>query len=66
MAESQRYLLFIWRPTGYELTEREGELPAPGAEVDFGDDGKTRFFVSKVGPSPLPGDARPCAYLQEV
>jgi hypothetical protein len=61
-----RYLLFIWKPSGYELAEREGEPPAPGTQVEAGDDGKARFFVSKIGPSPLPGDDRPCAYLQEV
>jgi hypothetical protein len=65
VADGQRYLLFIWKPSGYELTEREGELPAPGAQVDL-DEGGARFFVSKIGPSPLPGDDRPCAYLQEV
>jgi hypothetical protein len=66
VAEGERYLLFIWKPSGYELAEREGELPTPGAEVELGDDGGVRFFVSKLGPSPLPGDDRPCAYLQEV
>ena len=66
MAEGERYLLFVWKPSGYELAEREGELPTPGAEVELGDDGGARFFVSKLGPSPLPGDDRPCAYLQEV
>jgi hypothetical protein len=66
VAEAQRYLLFIWKPTGYELAEREGDVPAPGTEVELGDDGGGRFFVSKIGPSPLPGDDRPCAYLQEV
>lgn len=66
MAEAGRYLLFVWKPSGYELTEREGDVPAPGAEVELGDDGGARFFVSKIGPSPLPGDDRPCAYLQEV
>jgi hypothetical protein len=60
-----RYLLFVSTPTGYELAEREGELPAPGARVELGDDGNARFFVSKIGPSPLPGDDRPCASLQE-
>ena len=63
MAEAGRYLLFVWKPSGYELTEREGDVPAPGAEVELGDDGGARFFVSKIGPSPLPGDSRPCAYL---
>ena len=59
-----RYLLFVWKPTGYELREAEGELPAVGAEVEQ-DDGR-RLRVSKVGVSPLPGDDRPCAYLQSA
>ena len=54
-------MVFVWTPNGYELREREGELPAVGDEVD--EDG-ARLRVSKVGPSPLPGDSRPCAYLQ--
>ena len=55
------YLLFVWTPRGYELREREGEPPAVGAALE--EDGR-RLHVSKVGPSPLPGDPRPCAYLQ--
>ncbi len=62
MAEGS-YLLFISKPTGYELAERVGDPPAPGAEVTL-DDGAARFFVSKIASSPLPGDARACAYLQ--
>jgi hypothetical protein len=58
------HLLFISRPTGYELAEREGEPPAPGSDVEL-EDGGGRFVVSKVAPSPLPQDDRPCAYLQE-
>lgn len=63
MAKDGRYLLFVWKPSGYELAERQGEPPAPGTEVE---DGETRFFVAKVGTSPLPGDERPCAYLHAV
>jgi hypothetical protein len=54
------YVLFVWKPSGYELREREGEPPAVGAEVEH--DGQ-RLRVTKVGPSPLPGDRRLCAYL---
>jgi len=57
------YLLFIWKPTGYELREGEGDPPAVGTEVDAGN-GKLR--VTKIAPSPLPNDDRPCAYLQSV
>jgi hypothetical protein len=62
MAENG-YLLFISKPTGYELREREGELPAVGEEVEEGED---RLRVSKLAPSPLPGDQRRCAYLQPL
>ncbi|MGH3066459.1 MAG: hypothetical protein ACRDOF_09190 [Gaiellaceae bacterium] len=54
------FLFFVWAPTGYTLVERTGEPPQPGAEVE---DGDSRYLVSKVAPSPLPGDTRPCAYL---
>jgi hypothetical protein len=36
-------------------------VPAVGAEVE--QDGQ-KLRVTKVAPSPLPGDSRPCAYLQ--
>lgn len=58
-----KHLLFIWKPTGYELREGDGDPPAVGSEMD-GDDGKLR--VTKIAPSPLPNDDRPCAYLQSV
>jgi hypothetical protein len=56
----QRYLLFVWQPTGYRLFERDGELPEIGAEVEI--DGRSER-VTKIGASPLPGDSRPCVYL---
>ena len=59
------HVLFVSRPTGYELVEREGEPPAPGTVVDVGENG-ARFEVGKVAASPLPQDDRPCAYLQLV
>jgi hypothetical protein len=57
------HLLFVWKPSGYELHEREGEPPAVGATID---DGSAPMTVVKVAPSPLPGDERRCAYLQPV
>jgi len=54
------HLLFVWSTTGYELRERDGDVPAVGAEVT--EDGKT-LHVTKVAPSPLPGDKRRCAFL---
>ncbi|MEP6978519.1 MAG: hypothetical protein ABI948_10750 [Thermoleophilia bacterium] len=54
------YLLFVWTPNGYELREQQGELPEPGAEIEVGEQ---RLRVTKIAPSPLPGDSRLCAYL---
>lgn len=54
------HLLFVWKTSGYELVERDGEPPAVGSEVDL--DGRL-LRVTKLGPSPLPGDRRACAYL---
>ena len=63
MAEG-KYLLFISKPTGYELLEREGEPPAVGSEVELDEGAGAKFVVSKIAPSPLPQDDRQCAYLQ--
>jgi hypothetical protein len=57
--DSAGHLLFVWSPAGWTLQERPGEAPAVGATVE---DGETLLQVSKVGPSPLPGDRRLCAY----
>jgi len=57
------HLRFVWTATGYELREREGDAPVVGAEVE---EDETRLRVSKVAPSPLPGDTRRCAYLQPI
>ena len=54
------HLLFVWKPSGYELREGEGDVPAVGAEVEH--DGQT-LHVTKIAASPLPGDRRQCAYL---
>lgn len=56
------YLVFIWKPSGYELREETGTPPEVGAELDIDGGGKLR--VTKIAPSPLPNDARPCAYVQ--
>ncbi len=54
------YLLFVPSPQGYRLEEREGQAPARDERVEVGG---AAFVVSRVGASPLPLDARPCAYL---
>ncbi|HEY4347212.1 MAG TPA: hypothetical protein VGM80_06440 [Gaiellaceae bacterium] len=53
------YLLFAWSPSGYTLHERDGDPPAVGTELE---DSGNELVVMKVGASPLPGDARPCAF----
>jgi hypothetical protein len=58
MAEG--HLLFVWKTSGYELREQDGDVPAVGAEIE--QDGRT-LVVTKVALSPLPGDSRLCAYL---
>ena len=57
------YLLFVWKPSGYELHEREGDPPSVGEQVEADE---TLMTVTKIAPSPLPGDRRRCAYLQPV
>jgi hypothetical protein len=57
------YLLFVGKPSGYELRERDGDPPAVGDEVQ---EDETRMTVTKVAPSPLPDDDRRCAYAQPV
>ncbi len=57
----ERYLLYIWAPSGYALEEREGDPPEVGSRLTVGD---SELLVSKVASSPLPNDPRPCAYLQ--
>jgi len=58
-----KHLLFVSKTSGYELREADGDAPALGALVTVDD---VEELVIKVGPSPLPNDPRPCAYLQAV
>jgi hypothetical protein len=58
---ADKHLLFVTKPTGYELVEREGDAPTAGEAVEVED---VSYTVTKVGPSPLPQDDRSCAYLQ--
>lgn len=55
------HLLYLWSPQGYALVERDGEPPAVGTRIE---ENERAFRVSKVAPSPLPGDRRRCAYAQ--
>jgi hypothetical protein len=59
----EHYLLFVPTPEGYQLLEREGGMPAILDEVSMPGE-ENVFCVIKVSRSPLPGDERPCAYLE--
>ena len=58
------HLLFIVGANGYEILEREGTPPEPGERVELEDGGVQ--LVARIARSPLPGDRRPCAYLEPV
>ena len=51
--------MFAWSPNGWSLHEHPGDVPEVGAELE---ENGLALVVTKVGPSPLPGDRRPCAY----
>ena len=59
MVDGAGHVLFLWSPNGYTLQEAAGDPPSVGPELEV--DGRT-LVVTKIGPSPLPGDPRPCAY----
>ena len=49
----------------YELVERDGAPPEPDAILELTETGE-RVLVGWIGKSPLPNDARPCAFAQQV
>jgi len=54
------HLRLVPEPTGYALSESHGPPPEAGERVEVN---RRRFCVARVGRSPLPDDARPCAFL---
>jgi hypothetical protein len=56
------YVLFVPAPSGYQLVERTGSVPASGDVLEL-DDVEGGYAVLRVIRSPLPGDTRFCAYL---
>jgi hypothetical protein len=55
------WVAFIPSPDGYRLLVRGGPPPARGAVLELDGDG---FAVLRLGPSPLPGDGRRCAFVE--
>jgi len=58
------HLLFIGTSNGYEIIVRPGSAPQPLDVISLGDDAP--FRVTKVTQSPLPNDARRCAYVERA
>ncbi len=56
-------LYFVPKAEGYDLVERDGELPAVGEALEFGEQ---QYVVTKIGRSPLPFDRRSCVFLTSV
>ena len=55
------WVAFVGSPAGYRLLERDGAPPARGDAIVLED---ARFRVLRLGPSPLPGDTRRCAFVE--
>lgn len=64
-APERTHVLFVPSASGYTLVEREGVAPAIGAFVELTEP-RGRYVVRRLGPSPLPGPKRRCAYLERV
>lgn len=54
-------VLFVGGPAGYRLVDFVGSVPAAGERLVL--DGRSQR-VLRLGPSPLPGDTRRCAFLE--
>ena len=55
------HVVFVWSPDGYRLLQRDGPVPDRGATLEL-DEGV--HLVLRLGPSPLPGDRRRCAFVE--
>jgi hypothetical protein len=59
------HLIYAQLGGRYELVERDGAPPEPDAILELTETGE-RVLVGWIGKSPLPNDARPCAFAQQV
>jgi hypothetical protein len=60
------HLVFAQLDGRYELITRDGPPPAPSTAVTLPDVGDGVFIVAGSRRSPLPGDARPCVFVQRA
>jgi hypothetical protein len=65
-ADSRGHLVYAQLADRYVLVERDGDPPEPDAILELPEVGDEKLLVSRVGKSPLPNDARPCAFAQQV
>jgi hypothetical protein len=59
---AEGHVLFVPGPDGYRLLARDGDPPSA---VDVLELDGVRFRVLRLGPSPLQGDQRRCAFLEQ-
>ena len=64
--EPATHLVFAQLDGRYELITREGPPPAPSTAFELPDVDDGLFVVAGSRRSPLPGDARPCVFVQRV
>jgi uncharacterized coiled-coil protein SlyX len=63
---SRGHLVYAQLADRYVLVECDGDPPEPDAIFELPETGAERLLVCRVGKSPLPNDARPCAFAQQV
>ena len=63
VAEADGHILLVHLGDRYELVERDGSPPPPGALVEVPGLGDEAFVVDRLCRSPLPNDVRGCVVL---
>jgi hypothetical protein len=63
---SRGHLVYAQLADRYVLVERDGDPPEPDAILELPEVGDEKLLVFRLGKSPLPNDARPCAFAQQV
>jgi len=58
------HLVFVQLDERYELISCDGPPPAPSTPLSFPDVDEGTFVVAGRRSSPLPGDERPCVFVQ--
>jgi hypothetical protein len=65
-APPRGHLVYAQLADRYVLVERDGAPPEPDAIIELLELGDDKLLVCRIGKSPLPNDARPCAFAQHV